>query len=305
MIERFNFYDIYGYFLPGISALALLLWPFRTKLGAWAPADVGSTLVALIIGYIVGHFLHDLSQCAFDYGIRITGNSRGPRHQSSRGCRGRFPHDAFLDEDDATLSPQLKARLKARIRSSFNLDVDASSNREGIRQEAFFLCRRTLQTKHSVSYAEQFQGMYSLLRGMTGVCWLCFFYYSGWILNQMIGKGRVPAAFLTVIAGVIALAFVFFEGWSPGNGHLQRLLRKRPFENPLGVAYWALCTFLLFFAVWDPFEVGWVAGTWKLAAICAVLVLFSFRFKAAFRKFARRFAETVYRDFSISEATEK
>jgi len=147
--------------------------------------------------------------------------------------------------------------------------------------------------------------MYSLLRGMTGVCWLCFFYYSGWILNQMIGKGRVPAAFLTVIAGVIALAFVFFEGWSPGNGHLQRLLRKRPFENPLGVAYWALCTFLLFFAVWDPFEVGWVAGTWKLAAICAVLVLFSFRFKAAFRKFARRFAETVYRDFSISEATEK
>src|SRR4051794_30126801 len=60
MIERLNFYDVYGYLLPGSFLLFLLWLPFGIVTGAWPPGEVTSALIAVVIAYITGHLLQGL-----------------------------------------------------------------------------------------------------------------------------------------------------------------------------------------------------------------------------------------------------
>ena len=52
MIDKFNFYDIYGYFVPGLALLAVLWLPFGLLKQGWPSADWGSALVAVVAAYL-------------------------------------------------------------------------------------------------------------------------------------------------------------------------------------------------------------------------------------------------------------
>src|SRR5690349_8493925 len=100
MIQNLNFYDIYGYLIPGLT-LAILLWlPRGLTSGKWPSADWTSALLGVVIGYVIGHL------------IQIVGRNALP----SQTMNGRFPSEALLDSDDKSFSPSLKQRLQTRIK---------------------------------------------------------------------------------------------------------------------------------------------------------------------------------------------
>ena len=65
MIDRFNFYDIYGYLLPGLVLSALLGLPLALIAGKLPPAELGSALAAVVLGYVVGQIGHAFARRVF------------------------------------------------------------------------------------------------------------------------------------------------------------------------------------------------------------------------------------------------
>jgi len=61
MIDRFNFYDIYGYLLPGTLLLGIFWFPFGLGTGSLPAKEVSTTLLLLALGYIAGHLLQTLA----------------------------------------------------------------------------------------------------------------------------------------------------------------------------------------------------------------------------------------------------
>lgn len=113
MIKNFNFYDIYGYFLPGFTLLALFWLPFGITTDAWpqAASEVSSALAAVVFGYVVGHLLQTLARNAVPATIKDSdGNSR-------------YPSDIILDKSDKLFSSDLKSELAGCIRKRFAIDV--------------------------------------------------------------------------------------------------------------------------------------------------------------------------------------
>lgn len=54
MIERFNFYDVYGYLIPGVLLGAVLWIPHALVQGLYVPSDLTTALAAVAFAYIAG-----------------------------------------------------------------------------------------------------------------------------------------------------------------------------------------------------------------------------------------------------------
>jgi hypothetical protein len=283
MIERLNFYDVYGYLLPGSFLLFLLWLPFGAVTHTWPPGEVTYALIAVVISYIVGHLLQGLTRQALPSDVPGT---------------GRVPSNVLLDEDEnllpneARLPEAVRKQLKARIHSEFGLDVsdpdDFGTSKvshawklcDKRRQQAFFMCRRTILTTGIPSYAEQFQGLYAFMRGLAGVSFLAAAYYVGWSLSAVI---PIAASSYLALTGILLLAIVIVESSD------RRI-----------VAFLMMAAFL----------VGVVLGArhQSPALLRQMLVLGAFvlmfvgrRAIGAYRFFAISFAQTVYRDYLVTE----
>lgn len=279
MIERFNFYDIYGYFLPGIVLAALVGIPFWLTAGLTPPEQLASVALAAVLGYVIGHFLQRFGEAWLPWtwwGV--------PR-------KVRVPSNVMLDAKDPRLEP-IKQRIAGKILVKFGLDVRVDLNPpheiDPVRQEAFFLCRRELLNTGRAAYAEQFQGMYSM---MDGFC--CAF--------------GAAAVFYAGIAS--ALSFVFprcVEGALIGLFALLAVVAKLP-EHALTVWIERLVHLTVVFLL--GLEAGWFFGPHPHlpraaaagAAACLVLAIKSAR---GYSFYAAAFAQTVYRDFLV-EAPKK
>lgn len=175
MIDKFNFYDIYGYFIPG-AALLLLLWlPFGLIRGTSPPSDLGSAVIGAVVSYVVGHLLHMICTQVI------------PSKVNSNGMR-RNPSDMVVDaENKKYFSKDLKTKLAAVVKKEFKLDlqIEATPSEEidKVRSDAFNSARHALQHAKEVSYAEQFQGMYTLTRSLSAAFAVAAVYYVGWGLS--------------------------------------------------------------------------------------------------------------------------
>jgi hypothetical protein len=90
MIEKFNFYDVYGYFLPGFALAALLYLPFGLIGGRWPSATLADGVAAVIIAYLAGHLLQTIALHA------------APSQTKDAAGEMRFPSDVLLDASDHT-----------------------------------------------------------------------------------------------------------------------------------------------------------------------------------------------------------
>ena len=146
MIERFNFYDVYGYLLPGVALLALGWLPFWFVAGKDIPGAWVSAIATLLAGYAVGHVLSRMVQLALPSGRREPDGTLRP------------PSDYLLDPERSTLSASLRESLTVKIQTRFGLAVAAKGILDTAvrqrRQDAFFLCRRALIQGKVGSYAE-------------------------------------------------------------------------------------------------------------------------------------------------------
>jgi hypothetical protein len=107
MIEKFNFYDVYGYFLPGFALLALIWAPFGIITHQWPSLALASAVAAIILAYIVGHLIQIIAHHA------LPSTAKDPSQNE------RYPSDLFLDDEDKTFSVGFKQSLAAVILKAF------------------------------------------------------------------------------------------------------------------------------------------------------------------------------------------
>jgi hypothetical protein len=277
MIQRFNFYDIYGYLLPGLTLLSLICLPVGLVRARWPDRGWSSALLAMALAYIAGHLIQALAVNALPSKVK---------HRN----RLRFPSDIVLDKTDDTFPHEFKARLEREVKALFDLDLRSEDNpspdRDKERGLAFFLCRSTLIKDRVVSYGEQFEGMYTFMRGLAIAFGFGFLWHLGWALASVQGdclkEVAIGAVFVALIAA-IALEFTLATHTDP---------EKLP-RYVLGCIGIGLLSLGYFCGYGDVSGNSAIRLT-LIAVGCGFACLRSFR---AYRYFAREFAKAIYRDF--------
>jgi hypothetical protein len=292
MIERFNFYDVYGYFLPGLVFLTALWLPFALLKHTWPTSELSSAVAAVVFAYVAGHILQ-----TFGHGALPSKMMRDSQ------ARKRFPSDIFLDSDDPTFSDEFKSELGTIIKDAFGLDVAAGIPSERLddsithrRQDAFFRCRAVLLKQEIAAYTEQFEGLYSLMRGLAIAFGLDFAYIAGWGLsyfrNRYSEAATAPSIFVSLVAVTALTAVLQFA---------PRSWKRPPFAEQANLLILAIFLLALgyHFAVTNAStlqqSVLWVIS---LAAL-----LLSIRCFGAYKYFAQQFAQAVWRDFAAHMLT--
>ena len=177
MTKQFNFYDFYGYLLPGMLLLGLFWLPVGVLTQTWPDQDLSKALFLAALAYIVGHLLQTVA-------ISVV-----PSTAVDSAKRQRMPSDLLLDTNNSKFSEDVKERLSKQVKELFGLDLGVTQDWDGKndisknRQTAFFQARSYLIAKKAAQYAEQYQGLYAMMRGL-GVSFLAgAMYLAGWGLS--------------------------------------------------------------------------------------------------------------------------
>jgi drug/metabolite transporter (DMT)-like permease len=277
---KFNFYDIYGFALPG-SLLIVVLWlPFGLVEGRWPDAEFSSALLGVILAYIAGHIMQTVAQNSIP----------------SNFLDGRFPSAVFLDNGAGPFTREFRLRLAGQIKRAFDLDIapDVSGPAaDAVRSDAFFLCRSALIKSKTVIYAEQFEGLYALMRGLSTAFAVGVVYCLGWAYSgqlQFLKFGFMTSAKLS---GVVALAAIIVALFASIRKRDKRA--KRVMIGALLVAIFATGYYL------GLPRLGVSEHRNQLIAAAVFSFFASERCYSGYKAFAQEFAKAVYRDFSNYE----
>jgi len=293
VIKQFNFYDIYGYLLPGIALLGLAWMPLGVVFKKWPEQDVSTAVFFVVLAYLLGHILQTIATLAIP--------SKVMRDDENRQ---RFPSDRLLDAGMQFLGRDFKTKLAEQVRAKFNLDLHTDSDGDGTgeiffdRNTAFFLARSFLIAQKTAHYVEQFEGLYALMRGLfcaflAGSCYL-----AGWAMAFYRGSAFLGFLFATFgIIGVVVTLVCSFVGLSRNSTVLARAMAT------LGIALLVAVFCAGFWAgAWQP-AAFWTTASdrveflfWLLACISLIAALRCF---SSYRSFAIQFAQSVWRDFSV------
>ena len=293
MIERFNFFDVYAYLLPGGLLITLLWLPFGLILGKWPSGDLASAAMVLGIAYITGHLVRIFSDVVFLSKFRSGDTWLYPSYLLLDNKK----HDA-LSIDLGALRGTLQKQIHTRFNIDIAIDSEWSKQLERERANGFLACRSFLVQNKAAAYAEQQQGMYELLRGVATAFVLSSIFYFGLSLCAWLPSGFRPIA----ICGVfVVLICALFSAWSIRYAAGKRAdgLRVRLFWLLAGTL------FLVSVALAAPSKPGslqkitLVVDTgWAMILIAQGLLVLTLGILCvyAFRNFAVNFAATIYRD---------
>ncbi len=286
MIEKFNFYDIYGYFLPGAAFLAVLWLPYGLLKQSWPSNSWSSAIIGIALAYVAGHLIQSVATFAIP-----------PSNVKSETGQIRNFSEIYLDPKDpkdAVLPEPFRDKIQALIAAQFGLDLQVSRKGDDaidkLRNNAFLAARQMLIQGKAVSYAEQFQGMYALMRGLASSFAVGFSYWLGWATAVCRNSHFVDTAVL--IAAASFLALINLSLISP---RISKPAMKRNVERGYAIAL--LFAFL---------AIGYVLGfrstvTRSQSTVLAFLsitgLIASLRLYGAYRFFAAQFASTVWRDY--------
>ena len=283
MIEKFNFYDVYGYFIPGIVLVAMFYGPFL--LTAWQPmptlTEFTAVVLAVIVSYLIGYFMQSMATNAI-----------------SSKFNGVHPSTRMLNPSDSTFTPEFKLALQAQARSLFGLDVDVSKTGDQLtdaaRTDAFFLARALNNSRGSGAYSEQFQGLYSMMRGLVVSFGLGCAYMIGWGASYWHHPCIIPIALviLTIsLAATLGLAIYRFKEGLRSNSRCST-------DRWSLVAFAALlfaCGTLIAQSQIIDFRADLIYWTGFVVLLAAC-----FRFYVAYEFFSNEFAKAVWTGFRVS-----
>ncbi|MFZ0137686.1 MAG: hypothetical protein WAK89_11535 [Candidatus Sulfotelmatobacter sp.] len=286
MIERFNFYDVYGNLLPGLAFLGLLWLPFGITQHFWPSTAFTSAVAALAFAYILGHILQSFASTVF-----------GSKARDSRG-RHRYPSSFFLDPEDATFPSEFKQRLQQEVAARFGLNLNVSAyggeakEIDTQRRAAFFLCRGLLIREEIVSYGEQFEGLYALMRGLAISFWLASAYFLGWAASSWDNHCFRRLMFYGIFAG-LAVATIATGILVIGKVRDDQVVSVDAFTFA-GVLIFLLCLGVIFGTAQ---KLG--SGDVTMLCVIALSALFAGgRCFRGYRFYARQFAGAIWRDFA-------
>jgi hypothetical protein len=288
--ESLNFYDLYGYLFPGVAFTLLLVFPFWCyRHGPPANFGLGSAFAATIAAYIAGQLLQT-----------IAANALPPKIRDKHG-KLRFPSEIVLDHDDETFIGEVRHEVAAQVQVVFGIDVNDLKKLTPNRRDAFFLCRDALVASKQATYVEQYQGMYSLMCGLSAALLLGAGYLAGWALAFAQARNSVFAERALLPIG-IALALI-----SAVAVHWRRFEQTPGFDRTRfehAAAWYLLAGLLLALGAVGHFLGGVMKTTPQqgagFAAAWAVAVLLYFRCRGAYEFFAKEYAKAVWRGFLAS-----
>ncbi|MGH9644544.1 MAG: hypothetical protein ACRD3Q_19240 [Terriglobales bacterium] len=282
MIEKFNFYDIYGYLLPGLILVGVLWVPFGLALHFWPSGSWESVLTVAAIAYV--------------FGILLQGIVGGVVPSKTR-LGGRNPSAALLDAHGATLSPQvqteLAAQVKAHLKLTLPINEDGTLDIDKTREDISLIVRHLLIREKGTSYAEQMQGMYTLLRGIIGSLSIAFFYWIGWALAIFYVKWVHVLACIGLVVAILVASWIVVD-----------LVILRRFRNSKSSETgWRLYAYMwLIAALTVGYLLGSYYGTSRASSIvllvgslcCFPTVIRSYE---QYKRFTDHYAGTIWRDF--------
>lgn len=273
MIDRFNFYDVYGYLLPGAAVFLAIATPFLL-VGRWhLSAEFSSALVIGVLAYFAGHLLQLLTREILP-------------SQEWKDGRWRYPSDFMLDASDPTLPASVKRDVIAAIRREFGIDASATENRDG----AFQTCRQYLQGSGVPSYAEQYQGLYALLRGLSFACFFGAAFSIGWIAGLLVNRPSVVGLLAGLLAVLVLWELLKNQPWLSLSDD-RRVAQRRAAHISFGLV---VSTLALVAATVGPASTAAMHPIWRLSAAAALFVVGHRLFLQGNRQFIRYFARTVY-----------
>lgn len=284
MIEKFNFYDIYGYFLPGAVFLAVLWTPFGLVRNSWPSGKWSSAIIAAAFAYIVGHLIQSIATNAIP-----SWEVKGPTGRS------RYPSEIYLDCTDKELPDPSKGKISELMEKQFGLKLQVDKVGDDaidkVRNNAFLFARQILIQGKAVSYAEQFQGMYALTRGLVSVLALAFAYWLGWAAAVVRSRFLVSAAVLVIAGSLLVLVNI--------SAVLLQKISDPVKKHKVELGYAAV---LLIALLGIGYGLGIrYPGTHGQSALLAFLAAWALiaclRAYGAYKFFAGRFASTVWRDY--------
>ena len=285
MIKQFNFYDIYGYLLPGVVLLGILWLPIGIVTKAWPDQDLSKALFLAALAYIVGHLIQSVA------GVVVPSTIEDELKQR------RAVSDVILDKGEKPFTQEFKNRLETQVKNLFGVSIEVSQKGKGDgtistdRQTAFFQARSYLISKKAANYVEQFEGLYAMMRGLG--CSLCVgaAYLAGWALSMHRNYQYLPQgiAILTMLAVIGTCLSVFF----PNIEKIGPLTWASWLGVFGGVGFWASYCHAAVFSPQISAHTESILWASSLFALVAAAKFFS-----AYRSFASSFAKTVWRDFS-------
>jgi biotin transporter BioY len=307
VIKQFNFYDVYGYLLPGVLLLAILWLPFGIFAKAWPEQDLSKAIFVGVIAYILGLLVQSVAAAII------------PSTVEDEASNQRFLSEFVLDSGNHSFSADFKARLELQVQKIFGLALQVTKDGDGegaitlARQAAFFQARAYLISKKAASYAEQFEGLYVMMRGLG--CSFCIgaAYLAGWCLSVKWLSCCLawPIAVVTalLVAGILRIVWQDHRAKSKptANTPEQKQAIKAKQKQAIKIArfLWLglFCVggFWSRYALPDGSDKAMVAHPEFVLLGTAVLTLIAAaKCFTSYRGFAEDFAKTVWRDFSAS-----
>jgi hypothetical protein len=265
MIERFNFYDIYGYLIPGAAWLALLALPVYLTHPSWTLSVAALTSVGLGGGYLAGHYLSGLARTWL------------PSQKLS---------EKVLDDSDPTLAADVKGVCREYLLNRFRLDW----SQPDAKKEVFYLFRTALAQAKVGSYVEQYQGIATMCRSLAAAALLTICYYVAWVAGSVFQLPR-PSGWTDQPLVVVGLAGII-PVW---------LARRLPFAYAEGVAFCAVLT-LAGLAGGELHELT-RRQMYELAFAVAILSLAYQRLKGSSQYFTEIMVASVCRDVVVLATT--
>jgi hypothetical protein len=289
MIQRFNFYDVYGYLIPGLAVVILLWLPSTVITGHLQDEKLGLVAVAVAVAYVIGHVIQNLSANAVS--AKVVKNAEG---------KASYPSAAMLDPN-SSLAEEIKRRVQQNVSSWFGIDVSidrqADSPIAKRRNAAFYLCRPIVNAR--TPYAEQYEGLYTMSRGLFIAFCLGALYMTGWVAACYKLPTTLALAFMGIklmLLALIVLSVVRCFSWGIDN----RQTLDTAILSCIGAAL---------------VGAGLIAGTsvaglldQNVMRICyaavAVYFLVALRFLLLYRYFAEQFPKAVWSNFA-AEPTQR
>ena len=286
MIDKFNFYDIYGYFLPGASLLLLLWLPFGIVRHLWPASDWGSAVIGIVLAYITGYILQTICTRAMPSSIAIGADGHP-----------RYPSDVVVDKANDTFSVDFKEKLETRIKEYFGLDIgiEKPENKalDVVRRDALFLARHVLIRAKEVNYAEQFEGLYTLARGLAAGLTIGCVNYIGWSISVVHEWLLDSVAIVVLVLSLLA-----------ADNFAAQILRK-DLEKNYKVQKWLellsalallLAALSVGYGMGRRYEIT-AAQAGKFALLAMVTLLGALRAYSAYKSFSIHFAKRIWQDF--------
>lgn len=283
MIERFNFYDLYGYLIPGFVWLLVLGFPFQLQFSI-GEFSAGMLTASLIIGYVVGHLLSGLARQALPSSRYLVNDQKVQKSV------------AILAPDyrgDDRMPDELSLELGKCFAARFHFNPVAPFDLAGAKQ-MFFLCRAALAHAKLGAYVEQYQGMGSLTRSLALATWTGGFYYASWVtlstLHRIVDERSVQSVLPLVSLAIAVLMANAVKNSLKGEGAI----------NLTGTECMTVAGVLLMVAAahswWSPLN---SRQSHQLAIAAAAMWIASLRFKNASESFEASLAMAVFRDFVV------